>query len=211
MKRYASIQNVHFRNKETHKIEPSKFSREEFDALSDIEWRCHEKIDGTNIRILWDGETMEVRGRSDNAQLHGGLLVTLGNIFNEEVLEDAFPDLEPGCIICIYGEGYGAGIQKGGGYMKDGQGQGFVCFDIKIGRWWLTARSVNELCLKMGVQRVPFLGSGDLWDAINFGKQKFESALGDTAAEGVVARPVVDLFMRNGDRVICKIKHKDYA
>jgi hypothetical protein len=38
----------------------------------------------------------------------------------------------------------------------------------------------------------------------------FKSQWGDFIAEGIVARPVVELKSRNGDRIITKIKYKDF-
>ena len=36
------------------------------------------------------------------------------------------------------------------------------------------------------------------------------STLGDLPMEGIVARPAVEMRSRGGDRVICKIKWRDF-
>jgi len=38
----------------------------------------------------------------------------------------------------------------------------------------------------------------------------FMSAWGEFKAEGIVARPSIELIARNGKRIITKIKHKDF-
>ena len=42
-------------------------------------------------------------------------------------------------------------------------------------------------------------------------KKGFISKWGDFQAEGIVARPQVELKARNGKRVITKIKNKDFT
>ena len=46
--------------------------------------------------------------------------------------------------------------------------------------------------------------------AIDIVKNGLKSTFGDFEAEGIVARPVVPMFSRNGDRIIVKIKGKDF-
>ena len=45
------------------------------------------------------------------------------------------------------------------------------------------------------------------WLDKTFGKQEY---WGDFIAEGIVARPKVTLFTRKGERLITKIKHRDF-
>lgn len=133
--------------------------------------------------------------------------------------------------IVLYGEGYGPKIQKGGGlYRSDAS---FVLFDVNIGGFWLDRDNVNDIARKLGIDSVPVLGYGslgdaealvkgdtrrrvELWDEEEgmFHKQyvpgPLKSTWGDFEAEGIVARPVVPLFNRKGERIIAKIKGKDY-
>jgi len=52
---------------------------------------------------------------------------------------------------------------------------------------------------------------GTLYQAIATAEMGFRSCLGDLQAEGLVVRPIVDLYDRAGRRIIGKIKHKDFA
>jgi hypothetical protein len=45
---------------------------------------------------------------------------------------------------------------------------------------------------------------------VRWGRGGLKSQWGDFEAEGIVARPKVDLFDRGGNRIICKIKGKDF-
>jgi hypothetical protein len=50
-----------------------------------------------------------------------------------------------------------------------------------------------------------------LHDMINMARGSFKSQWGDFRAEGIVARPVVELRTRAGRRIITKIKQRDFA
>ena len=70
------------------------------------------KIDGTNTVIKWDGHSVHFEGHNANSQMAGDLIQYLESKFctneAEELFEQSFGE-EP---VEIYGEGYGAGIQK---------------------------------------------------------------------------------------------------
>lgn len=183
----------------------------EFEFLKDNEWVFTEKVDGTNIRVMFDGNEIRYAGKTDNAQLAGDLIETLHKKFDPqlELLKETFPPKEGEDMqVCLYGEGYGAGIQKGGCYRED---KNFVLFDIKIGELWLFREDVEELAKKFGIDIVPIVGKGTLEDGINLVKKGFNSAWGDFIAEGIVARPKTELRTRRGDRLITKIKHCDFG
>lgn len=74
---------------------------------------------------------------------------------------DSFPDVDE---VCLYGEGYGKEIQKGGNYMPDRAG--FILFDIKIGLWWLGREDIEEIAEDFNVPAVPILGVRKLEEAI---------------------------------------------
>ena len=58
---------------------------------------------------------------------------------------------------------------------------------------------------------VPIIGRGMLHDMIDRVRCGFTSTWGDFPAEGIVARPAVELKARNGARIITKIKTKDFV
>jgi hypothetical protein len=69
---------------------------------------------------------------------------------------------------------------------------------------------VENIATKLGVEIVPIVGEGTLWDAIDLVKVGMKSLWGDFESEGIVARPKVELQTRGGRRIITKIKTVDY-
>jgi hypothetical protein len=194
-----------------NKVIPWEWSMPEFEVLADIPWIFTEKIDGTNIRIIWDGHRVEIRGRTDRANLAPDLVKNLMEMFPEELMEQAF-SANP---VILFGEGYGAGIQKGGGnYRKD---KSFILFDVYIGGWWLMRDSVIEIAESLGIHVVPIRFTNltlrqaiqamadpsvdRMWSKV--------SEVEEFEAEGVVGTPAVPLFNRKGERIIVKLKGCD--
>lgn len=211
---YHKIQTI-FKRDERGLIQPGEWSCPEFEYLSTSPWLWTEKVDGTNIRLHYTpgefGGTVQVGGRTDQAQLPAKLVanldeagLTLAGQFKEIFGEDS---------ATIYGEGYGAGIQKGGVYRPD---QSLVIFDVKVGDWWLRREDVIDVASKLGLEVVAPVGRMTIYGAIELIKQevatpgslrsRWEGAL----MEGLVGKPTVDLFNRRGDRIVAKIKVKDF-
>lgn len=179
------------------------------------EWTVTEKIDGTNIRVDLRREAIDgpdrvtFGGRSNNAQLPADLIQYLMATFPVEKLATVRKDAEP-VSVTLFGEGYGAGIQKGGGYRKD---KAFILFDVLIAdKWWLRDDAVTEIAAALGIPRVPIIGSMDLPGIVALVRDGFQSRLdGATArAEGVVARTVEPLFDNQGKRLVLKLKTCDW-
>jgi hypothetical protein len=193
---------------------PWSWASPELEYLSEVPWIFTEKVDGTNIRIIWDGHKVEVRGRTDRANLAPDLVKTLMNMFPEELMEQTF-NANPAIL---FGEGYGPGIQKGGGlYRSD---KSFILFDVFIGGWWLQNHSVEEIAKSLGIDVVPIRFVNTLTEAIRFmaseelfstvaqvGARGIETSIPE--AEGVVGSPTIPLFNRKGERVIVKLKGCD--
>lgn len=112
------------------------------------QWDVTEKIDGTNIRVmLGEDSNVQFGGRSDNAQLPGDLFHYLVRTFHVDRLREAlWPEGTPASVV-LYGEGYGAGIQKGGAYQAD---KAFILFDVLVGgKWWLDRLAVEDVAGKL--------------------------------------------------------------
>ena len=116
--------------------------------------------------------------------------------------------------VYIYGEYFGAGIQKGGGrYIQNGND--FVVFDIRQQGWWLPRENRNAICFELGLKTVPYLGCMTLRQieemVMNGFRTKYEGAADPTLLEeGIVARPVIPLCDGRGERIIVKVKLCDY-
>lgn len=182
---------------------PGQWATPEFSYLQNSVWVWTEKLDGTNIRVMWDGERVRFGGRTGRAMIDARLVDHLQRIFTDSRCREAFSG-----PICLYGEGVGVGIQKGGErYCPDGVK--FVLFDA----WadvWLTRESVEALGLAFLIPIAPIVGRGTLWEAVECVQEGLCSAYGDFPFEGLVMRPRVELCDRMGRRVIAKLKVRDF-
>ncbi|MGB3509143.1 MAG: RNA ligase family protein [Microcoleaceae cyanobacterium] len=211
MNEYQKIQTVFLRNPDSNykNLLLGKWAKPEFELLKDIDWVWTEKIDGTNIRIMWDGESVRFGGRTDNAQIRASLIEVLQNKFTVDNMIAVFKEQTE---VCLYGEGYGKGINKGGNYLPSSVD--FILFDVKIGQWWLTRDSIEEIGEILGVEIVPIIGIGKLDKAVELAKQGFISHIAENKqfiAEGLIMKPQQELFNRAGKRVITKVKYKDFC
>ena len=207
MTEYHKIQTVFLRDPadKFKSLLIGQWAKPEFDYLQNNKWMFTEKIDGTNIRVIVKDGKVRFGGRTDDAQMPTFLLARLTELFTVEKLAAVFPD---GNAV-LYGEGFGAKIQKGGGnYIRDGVD--FILFDVRVGAFWLERANVSDVAQKLGIREVPLVGFGTLHDAVKVAKAGITSTFGPFAAEGLVMRPEIELFARNNDRVIAKIKTRDF-
>lgn len=210
MSEYHKIQTVFLRDPATnHKtLLEGQWSMPEFGYLDEARWVFTEKVDGTNVRVIWDGERVRFGGRTDDAQMQTTLLELLASRFNAERMADVFDS-----PAILYGEGFGAKIQKGGGRYNPA-GCDFILFDVRVGEVWLERENVEDVSDKLQIMSVPVVGEGTLYDGIELARRGFKSSIAVDAtldAEGLVMRPLVELFDRRGRRIIAKIKARDFA
>ena len=116
--------------------------------------------------------------------------------------------------IYIYGEYFGEGIQKcGRRYIE--KGNKFSVFDIRQQGWWLPKENRDEICHKLNLETVPFLGNMTLREIENLVRNGFTTKLEGASdptliEEGIVARPTIPLNDGRGNRIIVKVKYCDY-
>jgi len=208
MDTYHKIQTVYKRDPETKykTLLDGYFSLPEFDYLKNNEWIFTEKVDGTNIRVMQNEGKVTFGGKTDRSQIPARLVERLYDTFMP--LTKRLSDVFNSSDVCLYGEGYGPKIQKDGeNYRKD---QDFVLFDIKVGRWWLQRKDVEDVAGELGLDIVPIIGKGTLRDMVSMAKEGITSTWGDFQSEGIVARPSTELITRGGHRLITKIKTRDF-
>ncbi len=203
---YHKIQSLYKRDPENNfkTFLDGQWTEPAFGYLKDADWAWTEKVDGTNVRVIWDGERVTFGGRTDNAQMPTVLLSHLSAAFTAELMDENFGSYPA----VLFGEGFGGKIQKGGSTY--GPEQRFVLFDVWRGIW-LDRGSVTDIALRgLDCPVVPVVGQGTLGEAVEYVKGKPASVWGDFVAEGIVLRPKVELQTRRGDRVITKLKVKDF-
>jgi hypothetical protein len=206
MSEYHKIQSIFKRDMANgKKLIVGDWSFPEFEFLSENLWTFTEKVDGTNIRVMFSDGGVTFGGRTDNASIPAPLVTRLNERFLPWAgkINEIFIDGQA----TLYGEGYGPKIQNGGNYRKD---QDFVLFDVRVGKWWLQRCDVEDVAEKMGLDVVPIIGEGTLYDAVNRAMRGMVSTWGEFQAEGIVARPKVELATRGGGRIIAKIKCRDF-
>lgn len=212
MTEYTKIETVFERDMEgTKKLVEGKFRNETVEYLKGNRWIGTEKIDGTNIGIVWDGHKVSYQGRTERAQIPAHLMNKLiemfGGTVNEELFEQKFGEMP----VILFGEGYGVKIRKGGGnYRSD---VSFILFDVYLPEknLWLKRDAVEDIAKTFSIDVVPIVYEGDIAGAVEFVKRKPKSTIGVADMEGIVCKPAVDMLDRMGRRLIVKIKVCDFA
>lgn len=186
-------------------------------------WIKTEKIDGTNIRIILtkpEEGMLQVKrevhiasrklilNREDKGS--NQYLDCLKDV-NLHKIEEYFKDVDS--TVTIYGEGYGAGVQKGGIYSKEKR---FRVFDIRIGEAYQDFEYVKKVCLDNQLNLVPIIGEvreityGECHNSL----VKFKETLlkeGDGGKpEGIVYKFEPVLLNKYKERLIFKVKFKDF-
>jgi len=208
MTKYHKIQTVFKRDPRTkHKtLLEGQYSLPEFEYLAENSWVFTEKVDGTNIRVYYKDGKVIFKGRTDNSQIPAELFNKLTEKFFPQL--DAMKSIFDNSEVVFYGEGYGNNIQKNGdNYIPD---QDFVLFDINIDGWWLKRPNVEGIAKALSLNVVPIIGIGTLPEMVERARKGIKSTWGDFQAEGIVARTEAELKTRGGQRMITKIKTKDF-
>lgn len=221
--KYQKI-NTCFLRDANNVIMPNHFTSKVFDNLKDLKWEGTEKVDGTNTRIevrkINGVITTKLLGKTDNAQIPVLLVEKINSIINAIDFNKVFPDMEDNSEITIFGEGYGYKIQNGGSYTIKGELDklskdlvDFILFDVRVGNFWLNRKSCEDIAKKMNIKIVPIVGYFTIKEACDYVKKGYKSLIAadkDLIAEGLVLRTTDGLLFRNGERIITKIKHKDF-
>lgn len=189
------------------KLLEGEFRNPAVEFLKDNVWQFTEKIDGTNIRVYWDGHKVRFGGRTETAQIPSVLVNYLNSVFGtneaEQIFEEKFGETE----VLLFGEGYGPKIQNGGAYRND---VSFILFDVLISGNYQPRESVEDIARAFGIDIVPIIFEGTIKEGVDFVKGHPNSIMGTAKMEGLVGRPKVEMRDRCGKRVIVKIKWEDF-
>lgn len=220
MSEYHKIETLYERDETTHRLKQPLVLKSRVYGLIKT-WQFTEKIDGTNIRCIWNDGKLTFGGKTDNAQIHADLIKWLYENITAEKFRAVFPDSP----VVLYGEGYGAGIQKGGANYSPKKK--LILFDVlvidpvnsRLGGWWLSWENTCDVASKLGLDVVPYIGEMTLDEATELVRGGFSSKLVASPilqvhqphqAEGIVGRTVEALFDKKGHRLIVKLKTKDF-
>lgn len=206
MKEYQKIETLYKFDNETKRF-THKIYNPIVEYLYDCPWLVSEKIDGTNIRVHWDGHTVEWSGRTDKSDLPKEVSALLKTCFGdaEITFEQMFGEKD----VILFMECYGGKIQ-GGLY---GGKERLIGFDVMVNGIYLDKLIIHTIFSNFGITTVPFFIKMNLSECIDIvmnynGPSQF-CEKGTTQIEGLVCVPTVRLYDHMGNRIIVKIKKKD--
>lgn len=220
---YPKIETL-WKRDDRFKVIPGEYKLPEFGIPHS--WMITEKIHGTNTRVIMTkGGKIIFTGRTEDASMSTYQWITLEEMFPQEKVQAAFEQEEDGTypVIVLYGETYGPKIMKGGGnYRGD---TSFRLFDVRVGEWWLNWENVEDVAKKLGISTVPVLWEDsdyeptcrdELLDMFQCAARRSvvareDGGKADHMPEGIVARTNPLLFTRKGERLMWKLKVKDFA
>jgi hypothetical protein len=166
-----------------------------------------EKVHGTSANISWkEGKVSYFPG--------GESLSKFKSLFNEERLVKHFTELGHEEVV-VYGEAYGGSCQKMS-YMC-GPELRFIVFDVFINNIWLDVPNMDEVATRLEQEVVPWRKIVcDLAAIDNERDRPSEVAVRrgfteEHIREGVVLRPLAEMFNRYGERMIVKHKHEKFG
>jgi hypothetical protein len=219
MKEYPKIFTLYDRDEKTGHIIPDKIRLlEKEDYFSAVKcWTVTEKIDGTGLRIALQSDgNLFIGGRTDKAQLQAALIPYLYQAFTIDKFKKCFEWWEEQKTdIILFCEGYGEKIQKGGGDYRSGVA--VRLFDVLVGETWLSVENIIDIAAKFGIGEVPLIEKiselpktkEDLLSIINESRI-CEQGGRPRQAEGIVAKSSPLMLSRCGNRMIWKLKFKDF-
>ncbi len=164
-----------------------------------------EKIHGTSANVSWrDGHVQF----SSGGEKHERFVA----LFDEQKLAEAFIALGH-LSVTVYGEAYGGSQQ--GQKWRYGDRLRFVAFEVKIDNAWLSVPQAHDVASKLGIEFVHYskvstdLSVLDAERDAPSEQARRNGVEGDKHREGVVLRPLVEVTLNNGDRIIAKHKRDE--
>ena len=176
--------------------------------LRGLKFKASEKIDGTSVGIVWDGERVHFIGHTDKSQFAPRYAEYLKSRFCSSEFESMVEEYFGEKSVILYGEGISKDYNVHYGF-PDGE---FILYDIQSqesGNFW-DRQYVKEAAEKLGF-KYPWETDMTLDEAIEFVKTRPQSVLDSSVKmEGLVLRAPIELTS-NGKRVITKVKVKDFV
>ncbi len=166
-----------------------------------------EKVHGTSAHISYkDGRIGFFAGGSKHEEFI--------ELFNKENLLNKFSSKDFGeKSVYIYGEAYGGKLQ---GMSKIyGNSLKFITFEVKIVKVWLNVPKAHHFVEEFGLEFVHYVKIPATLDAINEQRdadsvQALRNGMGSHIREGVVLRPLEEMTLNNGERLIAKHKRDEF-
>ncbi len=206
MREYQKIETLYtFDNLKKRFV--AKFYNPIVEYLAPLGWFATEKVDGTNVRVQWNGHSFCFMGRTDQSVLPNEINSLLGETFNKNEMEVAFEQKFGGKEVILFLEGFGGKIQNGAYTIKK---ERIIGFDIMIDGIYLDRVVAFAIFQSFGIDVVPQMSFPSLYSAIEYVKKAPKSKIDETSIiEGLVVVPQRRIYDHMGNRIIVKIKVKD--
>lgn len=167
-------------------------------------------------------DKIEVKSSRLNFFAGGGKYEHFITLFDAEAIRLKLNELTPGKHTIIYGEYYGGKMHKMS--KTYGADMKFVAFDVRIGGHWLNVPKAEEIVNLLGLEFVYYKKIPTTIEAIDAERdapscQAIRNGMGSTTdnygfcppiQEGIVLRPIEEVILNNGDRVIAKHKRPEF-
>ena len=180
----------------------------ELEYLAKNLWVYKRKLNGENMRVLWNGEQAIWNGKTNDFETDAETTEYMNTTFLEEVFEEKFGHEKQ---VLLFGERMAPKTQ---GNELGLESVEFVLFDVKIGDTWLAPENLRAIAKYFGLRTCyDFMRPED--EKRNYA-QTLENLIDEVAKgrfenwEGIVASPATGLYNRKGERLICKIKNHEY-
>jgi len=173
-----------------------------------------EKLHGTSSWISYkDGRVAFFAGGSNHEEFV--------KLFDENFLKDKFSVIDIGKSMHVYGEAYGGKLQ---GMSKTyGDKLKFAAFEVKIGDTWLNVLKAEKFTRDLGLDFVHYKRIFTKLEDIDAerdspSEQAVKNGMGNSTdkwgfcppiREGIVLRPLEEVVLNNGKRIITKHKRDE--
>jgi len=168
-----------------------------------------EKCHGTSSHISWNYKQKSIRYFSGGEKYTKFL-----NLFDQEHIKWKFQELFLDTNVTIFGEAYG-GKQQG---MSDTYGSNlrFIAFDVKVNDMWMDVPNADRICKNFNIDFVPYRKITTDIEIVNAERDRdseiavINGCGSGKMREGVILRPLMEMVLANGERVICKHKRNEF-
>jgi len=170
-----------------------------------------EKIHGTSANVSFKSENV---GGELKFFSGGASHMLFMEFFDREKLLENFKKLGQDNVT-VYGEAYGGKMQ---GMRKTyGDKLCFTAFEVKIDRTWLSVEKAQNVCSQLDIEFVPYKKILCNMEAIDAERAEpsvisaRRTGAEDNEREGIVLRPLEEMRLNNGDRIIVKHKNESFS
>lgn len=166
-----------------------------------------EKIHGSSAHVRWDGSQVHFFSGGESHE-------RFTKLFDKAFLVSKFTELFGATSVYVFGEVYGGKCQgMSATYGKDLK---FAAFDVKVDDCWLSVPQAHDVATKLGIEFVHYKEVSTDIAELDAEKdadseQAIRNGLGaGHKREGVVLRPLIEVTLNNGSRVIAKHKRDEF-